>query len=137
VYLFVLYAAAIWFGVHYFRRRWPAVVVLLVTIPVALGGVALLRSLLGTQNGILSIAAVAYESLILMVGVLIVLLPRGKKGALPCPRCRYDLTGNTSGTCPECGRRHDLETRVRHVAHRRRVGPREETPSDDSRIGDS
>ena len=20
-----------------------------------------------------------------------------------CPRCRYDLTGNTSGVCPECG----------------------------------
>jgi len=22
-----------------------------------------------------------------------------------CPQCRYDLTGNTSGVCPECGRR--------------------------------
>ena len=21
-----------------------------------------------------------------------------------CGRCRYDLTGNTSGVCPECGR---------------------------------
>jgi len=21
-----------------------------------------------------------------------------------CPQCRYDLTGNTSGVCPECGR---------------------------------
>lgn len=21
----------------------------------------------------------------------------------PCPRCRYDLTGNVSGICPECG----------------------------------
>ena len=21
-----------------------------------------------------------------------------------CPRCRYDLTGNVSGVCPECGR---------------------------------
>jgi hypothetical protein len=20
-----------------------------------------------------------------------------------CPKCRYDLTGNTSGICPECG----------------------------------
>ena len=22
-----------------------------------------------------------------------------------CQRCRYDLTGNTSGVCPECGER--------------------------------
>jgi hypothetical protein len=25
----------------------------------------------------------------------------GNKGI--CPRCSYDLTGNTSGVCPECG----------------------------------
>jgi hypothetical protein len=25
-------------------------------------------------------------------------------GAHQCPRCGYDLTANTSGTCPECGR---------------------------------
>jgi hypothetical protein len=24
-----------------------------------------------------------------------------------CPKCRYDLTGNTSGRCPECGHRFD------------------------------
>jgi len=22
---------------------------------------------------------------------------------IPCPSCGYDLTGNLSGTCPECG----------------------------------
>ena len=26
-----------------------------------------------------------------------------RTGAGRCPRCGYDLTGNTSGTCPECG----------------------------------
>ncbi|MCH8251187.1 MAG: rod shape-determining protein RodA [Planctomycetes bacterium] len=25
-----------------------------------------------------------------------------------CPACRYDLTGNTSGVCPECGKRIEL-----------------------------
>jgi len=24
-----------------------------------------------------------------------------------CPMCHYDLTGNTTGTCPECGYRFD------------------------------
>jgi hypothetical protein len=28
---------------------------------------------------------------------------RRRRGA--CPRCRYDLTGNTTGVCPECGAR--------------------------------
>ena len=27
--------------------------------------------------------------------------PRAQRGL--CPRCRYDLTGNVSGVCPECG----------------------------------
>lgn len=26
-----------------------------------------------------------------------------------CPQCRYDLTGNTSGVCPECGLPIELE----------------------------
>jgi hypothetical protein len=28
---------------------------------------------------------------------------RGRKNGDLCPRCRYDLTGNVSGVCPECG----------------------------------
>jgi hypothetical protein len=28
---------------------------------------------------------------------------RGRKGAGRCVACGYDLTGNTSGRCPECG----------------------------------
>jgi ribosomal protein L37AE/L43A len=26
-----------------------------------------------------------------------------RRGRNVCPRCEYDLTGNTSGRCPECG----------------------------------
>ena len=29
-----------------------------------------------------------------------------------CPNCRYDLTGNVSGRCPECGRAIDHDTHV-------------------------
>jgi hypothetical protein len=31
------------------------------------------------------------------------ILPLRAKLANHCPTCRYDLTGNTSGVCPECG----------------------------------
>jgi hypothetical protein len=29
-----------------------------------------------------------------------------------CMKCAYDLTGNTSGVCPECGTNHESETRL-------------------------
>lgn len=36
-----------------------------------------------------------------------------RRARLPheCPRCRYDLTGNVSGVCPECGAPLDDQTR--------------------------
>jgi hypothetical protein len=35
--------------------------------------------------------------------VVVRLLTRRKPRAWECPACAYDLTGNTSGVCPECG----------------------------------
>ena len=55
-----------------------------------------------------------YVSVILVIGLLLPcvgslrlareearLLRRWRQGL--CPRCGYSLTGNASGTCPECG----------------------------------
>jgi hypothetical protein len=44
-----------------------------------------------------------------VVGIAVMILSekwaeRGKRRRPGfCPRCRYDLTGNVSGECPECG----------------------------------
>jgi hypothetical protein len=42
-----------------------------------------------------------------LVAVVVAFVVRGPRGDPPppghCVTCGYDLTGNTSGTCPECG----------------------------------
>lgn len=39
--------------------------------------------------------------------------------SLACPSCGYDLRGNTTGSCPECGRR----VTAADLAHAARPGP--------------
>lgn len=57
---------------------------------------------------------------ILVLGVLTFALFRSDRLGPPghCPTCRYDLTGNTSGVCPECGgRRRWNRLCVRPLSH--------------------
>lgn len=41
------------------------------------------------------------------LALALILISRRRRAAegVPCTSCAYDLTGNVSGTCPECGRR--------------------------------
>jgi hypothetical protein len=56
------------------------------------------------------VAAGAYPAIALVRGPMLRRCYRRKRGL--CERCAYDLTGNTSGVCPECG----TPTRVGEVA---------------------
>ncbi|MDX2116178.1 MAG: hypothetical protein SFZ24_11260 [Planctomycetota bacterium] len=103
MYLFVLYAMLIWLVVHAFRRRWPAFLVLALSVPVAFGAVEAVNIYFDKRNSMLWFIASSYELLILGVGLVIALQPRHRRRGLPCRRCRYDVTGNTTGLCPECG----------------------------------
>lgn len=53
---------------------------------------------------------------VVLVAVLttVVLFYRDRRRILPghCPRCGYDLTGNTSGKCSECGEKIDAGQRA-------------------------
>lgn len=108
MYLFVLYAFLVWTAVYYFRKRWPAYLVLFISIPIVILGARLVQYTLGMNNGLLRFFAWAYEALILLVGITIVLTPTRAAGKAPCHGCQYDLSGNRSGRCPECGVEHGL-----------------------------
>lgn len=51
-----------------------------------------------------------------LIGLLAALLPirASQRRSDRCPTCHYDLTGNLSGTCPECGNPTPAELRRRH-----------------------
>jgi hypothetical protein len=43
----------------------------------------------------------AGPAILIFTGIILFRIPMTRPGH--CPRCDYNLTGNTSGTCPECG----------------------------------
>lgn len=103
MYAFVLYAMLIWVAVYAQRRRWQAWAILAASIPVAWLGVRAMQWMAGSQNTMFLALAGVYEALILMVGVMLAIQPRTRRVHTACHKCRYDLAGNTSGFCPECG----------------------------------
>ncbi|HBS29828.1 MAG TPA: hypothetical protein DEB06_10365, partial [Phycisphaerales bacterium] len=109
MYLFVLYAAIIWLAVYRFRRRWQGFVILLC----GAGAIWLVADWLfgrparGGQVAVSNGLAMAYfyEASIVGIGLFLVLQSRRAPVFERCPKCRYDLRGNTTGVCPECGTR--------------------------------
>lgn len=65
-----------------------------------------------TYNALVLGVAIPLWCLMLPTMILAVLFKRaGRRRSPPgfCPFCRYDLTANTSGICPECGSRIEPE----------------------------
>ena len=81
--------------------------------PYALGfGVSSNTDLFG-QEMLTLVAPVWFLTLILAMLPTIWFLRWRKRRNLPditCPSCGYDLTGNETGKCPECG--HEPETEI-------------------------
>ncbi len=103
--LFVIYAAAVWSGAYFQRRRALGVVIALLSpVPVIIGTWMLsvwLRQTQSTPTHILVVFPIAYGVVITAVAWLAALARRLPRH--PCLRCGYDLAGNLSGICPECG----------------------------------
>lgn len=49
------------------------------------------------------LSALALLWLVIAVSAARHVRSQGRRDPVVCPRCRYDLTGNVSGVCPECG----------------------------------
>jgi hypothetical protein len=105
VVIFVIYAAVVWSAAYFLRRRMSGLVIaLLCPIPIVLGAWGLWRLLLSGQEvptHLLVVFPSAYAALVAAGAWMFVAQPRLPKAW--CRRCRYDLAGNLSGVCPECG----------------------------------
>ena len=53
----------------------------------------------------LAALAATVWAFVAVVAVLVRAWNTRHRGPRHCPRCGYDLTGNTTGVCPECGAR--------------------------------
>jgi|GEM_PF-1265074 len=121
MFVFIIYAAAVWALIVRDRRRWLA----LVWIVLGGAGVVLaawLHTLLAyyTQQQlylpVLRTLLIPFGVLVVAVGAFIAILPR-TPAYRACRRCRYDMSAIESAEhatggvepCPECGTRHAFD----------------------------
>ncbi len=114
--IFPAYAAIVWYFAYRFRRRIAGVLVVLGSAlpPLVLtavvsyanrgpqdSGLFILNNLQG-YGVVLHILTVPYVLVLIAVGAIATSQHR-QRPHITCPRCHYDLEGNATGQCPECG----------------------------------
>lgn len=129
------YAFVVWYIAFRYRRRWPAFVAVFASLqPVGILTFATVNHLavrLDGEEAVIYGFAGAYAALLLSLGLFIAIQPRHVPEHA-CRACDYDLHGNTSGLCPECGLALDDPrrfVRLRAVASTAPAHPPEPPPS--------
>jgi len=109
VFLFIIYALAVWFAAGKWRRQWLGLLIVLGGIAgVLLVGYLHIRINDWTKGGIylpvLQSILYPFGALVGFVGFFIVILPRHVP-ITDCRACGYDLRGQELApiVCPECG----------------------------------
>jgi hypothetical protein len=115
VFLFVLYAVAIWFAAARWRRQWGSFASVLAGLAgLVLIGYAHYRLSVITHGRInlpvLQSLLYPYSALVTGIGLYIAALPRKRLPWEHCPKCQYDLRGldQPIEVCPECGMTDEL-----------------------------
>lgn len=116
----MLYALAIWIAVFLIRRKWLRILVLTGAASIVPLAAHTLIHLLETNLARpdqaplawLSVVGDTYAALVFAVGLFIALTAK-RKEPHDCRACGYDLAGNTSGACPECG--HTIPSAQRRI----------------------
>lgn len=119
MFVFIMYAAAVWGLIVRDRRRWRA----LLWLALGAAGIVLtawVHTLIGYWTGqqlylpVLRTILLPFGLLILAVGTFIAAMPR-TPAYRACRRCRYDMSmvdspaQHASEPCPECGTRHAFD----------------------------
>jgi len=109
LFLFIIYALAVWFAAGKWRRQWLGLLsVVAGIVGILLVGYFHIRLNDWTGGGIylpvLQSILYPYGGLVAFVGFFIICLPRAIP-ASDCLRCGYDLSGQDTSpvVCPECG----------------------------------
>ncbi|MCA9292679.1 MAG: hypothetical protein KDA20_02565 [Phycisphaerales bacterium] len=115
----VAYAAFVWIVLYTYRGRWLAILLLLLSLipPAALTLTASFAARQGNalpshnffvnnlagMGMIFHIFTGSYAAVLFSVGLVIAVQKPVDRSSLQCLSCGYDLAGNETGECPECG----------------------------------
>ena len=107
MHLFLAFAICVWYAAYRHRRRWQAAAVLALGVPfvpvlIRLYVFIFTGRFLPQDGAIMDVISMTYAGTLLFIGVFLAAMPR-HRALFPCAKCRYDLTGNVTGRCPECG----------------------------------
>lgn len=120
-------------------HRWVAQMLLAVALLTTLAWMLSAKYQQVFEDKLLQIHGLRWAAAMVAVSLLVLVLPnlrQRRAGALKCAQCHYNLTGNVSGICPECG------TPIPEFAHRElaqllaTVEPEAETDEPPSEVED-
>ncbi len=119
-----IYAMVVWSLAAAFRRTWKGYAFVAAgaafVLPLVDPLVYLVWWWLGEKPTWVFPFLYAYAALLAVMGTFLASLPK-KHAGRRCVRCGYDLAGNVTGACPECGREIDRPRRVSPRALHRSV----------------